>query len=151
MMTVTRRTEDRVLLLDTSAAIALLVADHEFHAAVVRAAADRQLGLAGHAWFETFSVVTRLPPDRRRSPAQAAHLLHANFPRSTFLTADAAAELATELGRRGIAGGQVYDALVACAARAAGLPMLSIDVRARPTYEALGVKVELLDATPGGQ
>src|SRR5664279_5002978 len=53
-----------VALLDTSAAIALLVEDHEAHAATLEAVRGRRLGLAGHAWFETYSVLTRLPHDR---------------------------------------------------------------------------------------
>jgi hypothetical protein len=47
---------DEVLLLDTSAAVALVVEDHEAHAATSRPSAavrGRRLGLAGHAWFET--------------------------------------------------------------------------------------------------
>ena len=143
-MTATDATRKSALLLDTSAAVALLVADHEFHAAVLHAVADRHLGLAGHAWFETYSVITRMPPGKRRSPAQALQLLDANFASSTFLGADAAADLAAELGRRAIAGGKVWDALVAAAARSVGLPLLTADIRAQPTYEALGVEVELV-------
>ena len=50
-----------MLLLDTSAAVALVVEDHEAHAATLEAVRGRSLGLAGHAWFETYSVLTRLP------------------------------------------------------------------------------------------
>lgn len=42
-----------IVLLDTSAAIALVVEDHEGHAATLAAVRGRELGLAGHAWFET--------------------------------------------------------------------------------------------------
>ena len=48
-------------LLDTSAAVALVVADHDAHDATWDALHARELGLAGHAWSETFSVLTRLP------------------------------------------------------------------------------------------
>jgi toxin FitB len=143
MTTATRETS-RGLLLDTSAAVALLVADHEFHALVVEAVSDRDVGLAGHAWFETFSVLTRLPPGQRRSPAHTLELLHANFPGSVFLDADRAVALGEELASQGISGGRVYDALVGAAARQAELPLLTADTRARPTYVALGVAVELI-------
>ena len=56
------------LLVDTSVAVALTVADHEHHVATFEALGDRRLGLAGHAAFETFSVLTRLPPRRAAPP-----------------------------------------------------------------------------------
>ncbi len=55
------------LLVDTSIAVALTVADHEHHETTLRALGTRRLGLAGHAAFETFSVLTRLPPPARRT------------------------------------------------------------------------------------
>ena len=127
-----------VVLLDTSTAIALLLEDHEHHPATVAATHGLRLGLAGHAWFETYSVVTRLPSGLRRSPADAHRLLAHNFPESRFLGAATAADLGPELARAGISGGAVYDALVAAAAREHGLPLMSEDGRARPTYEAIG-------------
>ena len=76
---------DEILLLDTSAAIALVVEDHEAHAVTLAAVRGRRLGLAGHAWFETYSVLTRLPGGLRRSPADVAALLAHNFPATVFL------------------------------------------------------------------
>lgn len=135
---------DEVLLLDTSAAVALVVEDHEAHAATLEAVRGRQLGLAGHAWFETYSVLTRLPGGLRRSPADVAALLAHDFPASAFLAEEAAATLGPELARLMISGGAVYDALVGAAARQHGRSLLSGDVRARPAYEALGVSVRLV-------
>lgn len=133
-----------ILLLDTSAAIALVVEDHEAHAATLAAVRGRRLGLAGHAWFETFSVLTRLPGGRRRSPADAEALLAHDFPMTAFLAADAARALAREFAHVGVSGGAVYDALVGAAARQHGQPLLSGDARAQPTYAALGVHVLLI-------
>jgi hypothetical protein len=45
-------------LVNTSVAVPLLVADHEHHRTVVDAVRNRTLGLAGHAAFETFSILT---------------------------------------------------------------------------------------------
>ena len=134
---------DEVLLLDTSAAVALVVEDHEAHATTLEAVRGRRLGLAGHAWFETYSVLTRLPGGLRRSPADVAALLAHNFPASGFLTDQAAAALGPELARQGISGGAVYDALVGAAARQHGRWLVSGDARARSAYEALGVRVRL--------
>jgi toxin FitB len=131
--------ERPTVLLDTSAAIALVLEDHDAHAAMVAAVRGRRLGLAGHAWFETYSVLTRLPGDLRRSPADAARLLAHNFPASAFLSASMTATLGPELARLGIAGGAVYDALVGAAAKQHDQPLLTRDERAWPTYGALGV------------
>ena len=68
-------------LVDTSVAVALSVADHEHHERTFTALGDRRLGLAGHAAFETFSVLTRLPTPARRAPATVARLLAGSFPR----------------------------------------------------------------------
>jgi predicted nucleic acid-binding protein len=132
------------LLVDTSVAIALSVADHEHHEATVSALADRRLGLAGHAAFESFSVLTRLPPPARRTPAAVIRMLSVNFPDSRFLSAKASAGLLSELDERGIAGGAVYDALVGAAAREHGLRLATRDRRALETYRALEFDVELL-------
>ena len=132
------------LLVDTSIAVAITVADHEHHETAFQAVGSRRLGLAGHAAFETFSVLTRLPPPARRTPATVARLLGANFPHSRFLSAEAAARLLSELPALGIAGGSVYDALVGMAAREHDAVLATRDVRALETYRALDVRFELL-------
>ncbi len=132
------------LLVDTSVAVALTVADHEHHVATFEALGDRRLGLAGHAAFETFSVLTRLPPPARRTPAAVARLLAAGFPHSKFLGAKAAAALLANLDTLGIAGGAVYDALVGASANEHGLALATRDHRAIETYRALQVRVEFV-------
>lgn len=132
------------LLVDTSVAIALIVADHDGHEATVEALDGRRLGLAGHAAFETFSVLTRLPPPLRRTPAVVAELLTTNFPESRFLSPKATARLLAQLPSTGIAGGAVYDALVGATAVEHALPLASRDLRALDTYRALEVAVEVI-------
>lgn len=144
MPTDTSAEERPIALLDTSAAIALVVEDHEYHPLALEAVRGRRLGLAGHAWFETFSVLTRLPGARRRSPADALRILTHDFPASVFMGEDEAAGLGQDLARLGVSGGAVYDALVAAAARQHGGPLVSGDARARPVYEALGVAIEVV-------
>jgi predicted nucleic acid-binding protein len=134
----------RTLLVDTSIAVALTVADHEHHDTTFQALGSRRLGLAGHAAFETFSVLTRLPPPARRTPATVARLLAANFPHSRFLSAAAAAALLAELPSVGLAGGAVYDALVGASAKEHGCVLATRDRRALDTYRALDVRLELL-------
>jgi predicted nucleic acid-binding protein len=131
-------------LVDASAALALTVGDHEFHRATIDALEGRRLGLAGHAAFETFSVLTRLPPPARRGPSVVSRLLAGNFPASRFLTADGAAALMARFAEGEISGGSVYDALVGAVAVEQGLPLATHDRRALDTYRVLGVDVELL-------
>lgn len=132
------------VLLDTSTAIALLVEDHGAHAAIVDAVRGRRLGLAGNAWFETYSVLTRLPAPLRRMPADAARLLSRDFPATVFLSEAESTALIDELARLRISGGAVYDALVGAAAREHGHVLLALDGRDRPAYEALGVEVDTI-------
>lgn len=132
------------LLVDTSVAVALVVADHEHHGPTTKALRGRKLGLAGHAAFETFSVLTRLPPPARRTPAAVARLLAVGFPASMFLGARATSALLVDLATAGIAGGAVYDALVGAVAREHGVALATRDRRALDTYRALNVEVELL-------
>lgn len=140
----TSASRDAVLLVDTSVAIALTLRDHEHHDATFDALADRRLGLAGHAAFETFSVMTRLPPPSRRTPATVARLLAANFPYTKFLGPDAAAQLLVGLQAHGIAGGAVYDALVGATAAEHRLALATRDRRALDTYRRLGVETTLV-------
>lgn len=132
------------LLVDTSVAIAVAVADHAGHETTVDALAGRTLGLAGHAAFETFSALTRLPAPLRRTPATVARLLAATFPESRFLSARATAALFAALPATGIAGGSVYDALVGATAAEHGVTLVTRDRRAVDTYRALDVSVQLI-------
>jgi predicted nucleic acid-binding protein len=132
------------LLVDTSVAVALVVADHTQHRPTFEALGHRRLGLSGHAAFETFSVLTRLPGSARRTPGAVARLLAGNFPHSRFLGARAAAALLAQFESNGIAGGSVYDALVGAAAAEHGLGLATRDQRALDTYRILDVRVELI-------
>lgn len=142
MATSARRRPD--LLVDTSVAVALTLADHEHHDDTFGVLRGRRLGLAGHAAFETFSVLTRLPAPARRTPATVARLLATSFPRTRFLGAEASGSLFERLDSRGIAGGSIHDALVGATAAEHGLTLASRDRRALETYRALDVEVEFL-------
>jgi predicted nucleic acid-binding protein len=136
------RGRDPDYLVDTSIAVALVLTDHPGHKMVFEALGGRRLGLAGHAAFETYSVLTRLPAPARRTPASATRLIEVNFPQSRFLSGDAAAELLPSLASAGLAGGSVYDALVGSTAKAHGLVLATRDERARDTYRGLDVEFE---------
>lgn len=135
------REDDPDVLFDSSAAVPLVLVDHEYHAVVLDATSGMRRGLAGHAWFETYSVLTRLPTGRRLAPATAVRALREVFPGSRFLDPSACVALGAELARTQVAGGAVFDALVGAAARQHDRPLISCDIRARRTYDSLGVRV----------
>jgi len=133
---------------DTSVAVPLLVRSHHDHADVVRWWNGQEIALSGHALAETYSVLTRLPGDARLSPADAARLLKARFASPLVLSSSPARKLPDTLSRLGIAGGAVYDALVALAAQQHGVALATRDARARGTYDAVGVEVIVVTSRP---
>ncbi|MCL2781608.1 MAG: type II toxin-antitoxin system VapC family toxin [Actinomycetia bacterium] len=137
-----------VLLLDTSAALALIDLASPRHQAVLAVARGHRLGLSGHAAFEVLSLATRLPFPHRLSGADAARLITTNFPDTRYLDEATATTLPSEFARLGVLGGSVYDGLVAACARTHGLTLLTCDRRARPTYDLLGVSYRLIDSSP---
>jgi toxin FitB len=126
---------------DTSVAIPLVIRSHHDHATVVRWWNGQDVALAGHALAETYSVLTRLPGDARLAAADAARLLAARFSAPLVLSSSSTRALPDTLARLGIAGGAVYDALVALAAKEHGAPLATRDARARGTYDVVGVEV----------
>lgn len=137
-------TSEPLTAIDTSVAVPLLVTSHRHHAMVAKWANGKTLGLSWHALAETYSVLTRLPGDARVHPEDAVTLIDENFAESFPLGARAARGSHREFARRGIAGGATYDGLVALAARERGAVLVTRDARARSTYEALGVRTEVL-------
>ncbi|MFZ4519335.1 MAG: type II toxin-antitoxin system VapC family toxin [Microthrixaceae bacterium] len=138
----------RSVLVDTSVAVALVVADHAAHRQVLEGLAGRRLGLSGHAAFETYSVLTRLPPPARRDPSTVSRLVADNFPATVHLTPERAVGLLSGLPDLGIAGGAVYDALVGAAAAEHRLTLFTRDVRALDTYRAVGAEVAVIGGGP---
>ena len=102
---------------------------------LMHAVAEGRVGGAATAWhccLEFYSVSTRLPPEYRLSPADAAVLLEEevfarlsihDLPASNRLTAVRAA------ARDQVAGGRIYDAHIAEIARAAGAAVVVTDNR----------------------
>ena len=129
------------LALDTSVAVPLLVRTHPAHADILRWLNGRPVAFAGHALPETYSVLTRLPGDLRVVPADIARVLSQQFEKPLLLGPEIAGKLPEVFSRLGIAGGAVYDGLVALAAKEHGADLATRDAHARATYEAVGVRV----------
>jgi len=135
---------DDLVLFDTSAALAFVDAASPYHDQAWALAAQSRRGLAGHAVFELLSVLTRLPMPRRLSGPDAWRLLRSEFPNSRYLPAAVMDGLADEFAHAGVVGGLVYDGLVGACARHHGLPLVTCDRRAEPTYQVLRVDYRLI-------
>lgn len=131
--------------LDTSVAVAALDESHETHRACRRVAMKCRPALAGHAAFETYAVLTRLPGAARATPETAMKLLNLAFPKRCWLTPRQHDKLIEKLADLDIAGGMVYDALIAEAARVNNLTLLTRDTRALRTYERVAVRFEFVE------
>lgn len=129
---------------DTSVVVAGLLLDHAQHEQA-RPVFDLAPAVPAHVAFESYSVLTRLPTPGRLSPAAAAQLLLRAFGGRFIALSGAEQEaLLAGLPDLGIAGGAVYDALVAATALKHELTLHSLDRRAAGTYEAIGVDYELI-------
>jgi predicted nucleic acid-binding protein len=140
------------VFLDTSVLLAGLVDFGPQSApaqSILQAVAEGRLTGACTAWhccLECYSVGTRLPPEYRLSPGDAARLLSeeilARLAVHDLPAADRAPLLALAV-QDGIAGGRVYDAHIAAIARAAGATVIITDNR-RHFLSALrhGIRVE---------
>ena len=113
--------------------------------AVVDGSAPRP-STAWHCCLEFFSVSTRLPPEFRLQPADAARLLDEvvfpHFEIRDLPSVDRAAFCARAV-QDGTAGGRIYDAHIADVARSAGATVIVTDNR-RHFVAALrhGIRVE---------
>ncbi|MGF1648587.1 MAG: type II toxin-antitoxin system VapC family toxin [Kineosporiaceae bacterium] len=128
-----------VVAVDTSVAVPLLVRPHPAHESTRQWGRDKSLRLAGHAALETYSVLSRLPGDLAVDPATAHALIDGLFAEPLTLDAPAQRSAVALLAAHGVAGGAVYDGLVALAALAHGVLLATRDRRALGTYQRLDV------------
>lgn len=129
---------------DTSVVVAGLGSWHPDHLAARRVLAERPTVIA-HVLAESYAVLTRLPGQRRLAPELVLSALHAAFPSDPATLASAAiGGLLERLVAHGIVGGRTYDALVAETARQHRLTLVTLDRRARTTYDVIGVDAQLL-------
>lgn len=86
---------------DTNVAVPALDAGHAAHAACLAAVRSLRPALAGHAAFETHSVLTRMPGGLAVDAPVAADLLARVFPDLAWLSPDQSAALLRRLGTPG--------------------------------------------------
>jgi len=133
-----------VKAVDTSVVVAAFASWHEKHDSA-RRALDKNVRFVEHCALETYSVLTRLPAPHRAAGEVVRDFLGKQFARPFVrLSGRGHRRFLLELPERGIAGGAVYDALVAATAAEHDLELLSCDRRAAATYERYGVAFELV-------
>jgi predicted nucleic acid-binding protein len=120
------------VLFDTTVLVAALVQSHPHHERSLpwlQRAQNRSLTLlvASHTLAELYSVLTTLPVRPRLSPAVVWRLIHENIVGLAEIVSLSEADyLSTleKLSRSGVAGGVVYDAMIARAAERAEVECL---------------------------
>jgi predicted nucleic acid-binding protein len=129
---------------DTSVVVAAFASWHEDHALAVRTLAGGPDLLAPVA-LETYAVLTRLPPPHRAEAAIVRDFLARAFPRQWLtLPEDAWRRVIDDLGGLGVTGGASYDAVIGMTAVHHGRELLTLDLRARRTYELVGLRTRFL-------
>ena len=126
------------VFLDTSVLLAGLI-DFGSQSApaqsVLHAVAERRVRQAATAWhccLEFYSVATRLPPEYRLTPTDAARLVESEiFNRMSVCDLPSGERLSMlkAAAQEGTAGGRIHDAHIAEIARAAGAPVVVTDNR----------------------
>ncbi len=131
---------------DTSVAIAAVLADHDAHTQAEEVLGRSDATIA-HVAAETYSVLTRLPAPHRVDATNAAAIVDSRLPGQRLaLDAGGHAKALSRLAAAGVSGGATYDGLIALAALAHDLELISRDHRAARTYRALGVNFRLLES-----
>ncbi len=103
--------------------------------------------LPAHVAVEAYSVLTRLPSGFAVPAAEAASVLTRRFGQAPLRLDDAGRRSVLErLAGAGVFGGASYDGLVALEADAHGHTLLTLDQRARSTYQRLGVSFDVVSA-----
>lgn len=129
---------------DTSVLVAALAHWHPRHAEAKAALEERIEAVPTHVVIECYSVLTRLPaPHRLAADVAGSAVAGIDLP-ALALPEDAHHRLVATLAAAGLTGGTVYDALVGATARHHDRLLLTLDRRARATYDAVGVRFEAL-------
>jgi predicted nucleic acid-binding protein len=133
-----------MMAVDTSVVVAAFATWHEAHALAVGAMAEDP-HLPAPCALEAYAVLTRLPPPHRAPPAIVRDFLAVTFADRWFsLPHELAVAIVGTLVDRGVGGGASYDAAVALVAAHAGATLVTLDARARRTYERMGVVTRYL-------
>ncbi len=125
---------------DTSVIVASFATWHEHHDVAVEAIAKLDVVVA-HCLLETYSVLTRLPAPHRMAPEVVANYLQLAFGSRTVVSLGPTElrQLVQTCCGLALAGGAIYDAVIAATCATEKIKLMTLDARARSTYVALGV------------
>jgi len=133
-----------LIALDSSVVVASFGAWHEQHE-LARSTLVDDPRLTAHTALEVYSLLTRLPEPFRADPGTVVEFLRRTFPAQRLVLARAQQQrLPSRLADLGVAGGAVYDALIALTTLGAEADLLTLDQRALTTYERCGASARLL-------
>lgn len=133
-------------VVDSGVAIAAFASWHESHEQALAEIVARPQ-IAAHSMVEVLSVLTRLPAPHRAPGSLVGQFLTGAFPDDP-LVLDAHAQRSLVVDRlptARITGGAIYDALIAETVRVAGGTLVTLDARARTTYQRVGCEVDFLE------
>lgn len=134
---------------DSSVLVAGFVIDHRFHDVARATVSEVRAGgrLVAHTMAEAYSVLSAPAGVYRAEPEVVLEYLDELLDDSLPIQPRAGSyrEALEDLSRDGRGGAPVFDALIALAARDADATLVSLDRRAKPTYELCGVDVRFLD------
>ena len=133
-----------MIAVDTSVIVPAFASWHEGHRAAA-AVLDRKPRVPAHVLVESYSVLTRLPPPHRAPAELVASFLAERITHPPLaLPSRRYQELLERAAALGLAGGAIYDALVAEGARHAGALLLTRDRRAAPIYDRIGAAYQFV-------
>lgn len=137
---------------DTSVLIAAFLADHEHHAASLKALAGtpaKEGGCAAHTLAEVYATLTRLPGPLRVAPEHALLFLNDLSERLHLITLTAAQyqDAVAAAAKNGVAGGAIYDALILqCAIKSNAATILTWNLR---DFRRIAPNLAPIIKTPG--
>jgi hypothetical protein len=136
-----------VRVVDSGVVVAGFASWHQAHPAAIGELAGKPQ-IAAHSFVEAFSVLTRLPAPHRAPAELVSRFLDAAFLEDPLtLESRRYRRLVTHrLPAAGISGGATYDALIAETVRAVDGTMVTLDRRARATYDRIGCDAVLLES-----
>ena len=134
-----------MIAVDTSVVVAAFASWHEDHAQASGVIAARP-GLPAPVALESYAVLTRLPPPHRAEAAIVRDFLARAFP-AGWLTLPEGRWMGVidDLVGLGVSGGASYDGIIAMTAAHHGCELLTLDRRARRTYDLIGVMARFVN------
>lgn len=135
---------DAGIAVDTSVVVAAFATWHEAHAVAIEVVRHRP-DLPAPCALESYAVLTRLPPPHRAEAGLVRDYLDRTFPDARLvLPAEESRRLVAALVEMGVSGSSSYDAVVAMLAARHQRDLVTLDRRARATYDRAGATVWVL-------